>query len=602
MRTYYLLAILVLTLMASQSFAYTVHINALAVLQGAYTGVATPVYLNVTKGTGIVSVHAGNATVAQDTVQSINYAVDYAASYLGADKNAYNYNFTIVSGGSNISGPSAGLPFALLSIAALKHEQLPGGFVATGTVTQNGTVGEIGGISDKARAAAKAGARFLIVPYAPNDSFEYNLYYVSQQAYGIPLVEVGNVSQAIPYVFGNAAAMPLGFNITVDYNASQLNSTSAICPSCAAQDSNFTTLVNSTFDLLSSAISNINGTAFGSAKNQLMGQMDQYKEIGSRGYLYSASDLAFLDYPEAFLLDNYRAYNVTSAGAVINNIYDYCISATAPQLTTSNYEYVVSAEARYAWAMTDLEAAGEQLNSSQSSDQVFAALVTASRAYAWCSAVQVLYNTSSSMGGTPVAQSDQLQSYASSQIRQAMAKYGNQLYVNESQYSYNIGEYSAALYSLAYANTFYNTSASTNLRAQSNESGIYSMITSSLASANGVWPREFALQSYFYLQQASLAPNASAASADLSAAYSTAQLSFNIDSVDAKISGGLVPVNSTLAAPTPQLSQIEGELNLVYGVVIILIIVVIITLLILIVHIIGHRKEGNQPVRTRRAR
>ena len=93
MRVYGLVA-LILLLGSSVASAYTVHINALAVLVGAYQGTSTPIYLNVTPGTGIISVSAGNASVGADTVQSVHDAVAYAASFLGANESAYNFNFT----------------------------------------------------------------------------------------------------------------------------------------------------------------------------------------------------------------------------------------------------------------------------------------------------------------------------------------------------------------------------------------------------------------------------------------------------------------------------------------------------------------------------
>ena len=596
MRIYTLMG-LAFVLCIFQSFAYTTHIDALAVVSGTGEGVATPVYLNVTPGTGALSLHSGNSTVGSSTVQSMKYAIAYAASYLGLNRSAYNYNFTIVVNNSNISGPSAGLPFTLLAIAALEHRQLPSGIAATGTISPNGTVGEIGGVYDKARAASKDGSRLFLVPYAYNDSFEDAQYYMAQQAYGITVVEVANAVQAIPYVFGNKTPEPLSYNISANYNASMLNSTSAICPGCAANDSGFVPLVNDTFGVFSATTASINGTLFGGAKQQLYNQLSQYREIAAKGYLYSASNLAFLDYPEAFMLAHYNDSSVASAKPVINSIYNYCDSLNPPQLTYSNYEYVTSGEARYAWAMTALSQADEILNASQSSDDVFAALITASRAYAWCSAVAQLYNISAAIGGSPAAESPQLESVAASQISAARGRYGNQLYVNESEYSYGAGQYAAALYSLAYARTFYNTST----ESISNASSAYGLMKSAVNSANGAWPREFGLQAYFYLGEAGISSNSSIAAADISAAKSTAQLSLALDSVNSEIKDSLLPLNSTIqSGGSEQLYQLQSEVNTLYAVVIVLAMLVAIILAVLLVHMVGGHKQARQ--QGRRAR
>jgi PDZ domain-containing protein len=66
----------------------------------------------------------------------------------------------------DIGGPSAGLMFALAVVDKLTPGALTGGrFVAgTGTITQDGRVGPIGGIPFKMRAARDAGATAFLVP------------------------------------------------------------------------------------------------------------------------------------------------------------------------------------------------------------------------------------------------------------------------------------------------------------------------------------------------------------------------------------------------------------------------------------------------------
>ncbi|WP_232660356.1 YlbL family protein [Pseudonocardia sp. TRM90224] len=66
----------------------------------------------------------------------------------------------------DIGGPSAGLMFALAVVDKLTPGELTGGrFIAgTGTITQDGRVGPIGGIPFKMRAARDAGATEFLVP------------------------------------------------------------------------------------------------------------------------------------------------------------------------------------------------------------------------------------------------------------------------------------------------------------------------------------------------------------------------------------------------------------------------------------------------------
>ena len=66
----------------------------------------------------------------------------------------------------NIGGPSAGLAFTLGIVNALSGGHLTGGKVvaATGTIRPDGSVGDVGGVSQKTVAVARAGATLFLVP------------------------------------------------------------------------------------------------------------------------------------------------------------------------------------------------------------------------------------------------------------------------------------------------------------------------------------------------------------------------------------------------------------------------------------------------------
>lgn len=66
----------------------------------------------------------------------------------------------------SIGGPSAGLAFTLTIIDLLTEGELTGGgkVAVTGTISAGGSVGDVGGVAQKARAAEDAGAEVFIVP------------------------------------------------------------------------------------------------------------------------------------------------------------------------------------------------------------------------------------------------------------------------------------------------------------------------------------------------------------------------------------------------------------------------------------------------------
>lgn len=75
---------------------------------------------------------------------------------------------------NNVGGPSAGLAFALAIYDKLTPgELLRGRTVAlTGTIDENGRVGAIGGLHQKFAAAARSGARIMLIPFDNCDNIE----------------------------------------------------------------------------------------------------------------------------------------------------------------------------------------------------------------------------------------------------------------------------------------------------------------------------------------------------------------------------------------------------------------------------------------------
>jgi PDZ domain-containing protein len=92
-----------------------------------------------------------------------------------------------------IGGPSAGLMFTLGIIDKLKPEDLTGGKIiaGTGTITDEGEVGPIGGIPQKLVGAKKAGAQIFLVPIG-------NCAEALRNAVpGLPMAEVATVDDAL---------------------------------------------------------------------------------------------------------------------------------------------------------------------------------------------------------------------------------------------------------------------------------------------------------------------------------------------------------------------------------------------------------------------
>ena len=206
-------------------------IHAPAVILQYNKGTLTIISLNITKGNGSIMVSGPNVT-GNSTIFSANTAVAAASKYLKIDMNNYNFNYHIYNV-TNVSGPSAGTAMALLVISAYTHKPIPNNVTVTGTISYNGTVGEIGGVYDKINAAALNGITYAIVPYAQNGSFENMLYYITQQKFGVPLDQVSNLSQAANFIFNynepTIIAHKTVYNPFTYYNLTNLSNANISC-------------------------------------------------------------------------------------------------------------------------------------------------------------------------------------------------------------------------------------------------------------------------------------------------------------------------------------------------------------------------------------
>lgn len=185
-------------------------------------GVVIPLNVEVRPGTGKVLANIDNLLFWVDTQHSIQLARDIAANITGRSPKSFDVIYTLESNASIVGGPSAGAAFTIATIAALKNVTLNNSILITGTINEDGSIGEVGGIYEKAEAAKKAGAKVLLVP--PGQATEIKLipeercikkpgFIFCETTYkrkeinisekiGIDVKEVSNIYEAVKYFFG----------------------------------------------------------------------------------------------------------------------------------------------------------------------------------------------------------------------------------------------------------------------------------------------------------------------------------------------------------------------------------------------------------------
>ncbi len=195
-------------------------INLVAV-DSSGNGVAMPLTVQKRAGYGETLININNLVFWFDTQQSIQTARNVAYKIAGFDMDKINLVYIIDANATVVEGPSAGAALAIATIAALKDKPLKPGVMITGTVNSDGTIGQVGGILEKASAAKEIGANLFLVPKgqgtetllqpvescSTRDFFTYcttkyvqNTIDISEKA-GLPVKEVSTIEEAEKYFF-----------------------------------------------------------------------------------------------------------------------------------------------------------------------------------------------------------------------------------------------------------------------------------------------------------------------------------------------------------------------------------------------------------------
>ena len=175
-----------------------------------------------------VELRDGEGRVLVDTVPrigidiqtSVRTAVMVAEGLTGASLSGTDVILTITSDQESdvVDGPSAGAAITVALISAIRNETLAEGTYMTGTINSDGSIGPVGGIPEKALAAAEKGCERLYVPsgqsnivvYVPKvthplpgwsvRTYERKLMtlqdYLQEQGYTVAVEEVGEIEEA----------------------------------------------------------------------------------------------------------------------------------------------------------------------------------------------------------------------------------------------------------------------------------------------------------------------------------------------------------------------------------------------------------------------
>lgn len=123
------------------------------------------------KGRVLVDTTPLQGIYTQDSERS---AVKVANDITNFDFSNYDVIYNIVTMSANsVEGPSAGGVMALATIAAIQDKQLSPYFSMTGTINDDHSIGKVGGILAKVKAAADSGITLFLIPKGESIQYQY---------------------------------------------------------------------------------------------------------------------------------------------------------------------------------------------------------------------------------------------------------------------------------------------------------------------------------------------------------------------------------------------------------------------------------------------
>jgi len=182
-------------------------------------GVVTEILVELKPGSGKTLSDIENTFSFIDTQNSIRTAKEVAQNLTGIDLSQYDLIYTISTDASIVEGPSAGAAITIATIAALEGRELNPEVMITGKIFPDSTIGKVGQVLEKAKAAKQNSAKLFLVPKTgiPYQEYEYQkeiscetisgselceTHYVKkpmETVQGIEIIEVSTIKEALEY-------------------------------------------------------------------------------------------------------------------------------------------------------------------------------------------------------------------------------------------------------------------------------------------------------------------------------------------------------------------------------------------------------------------
>ncbi|RLE77806.1 MAG: hypothetical protein DRJ56_01505 [Thermoprotei archaeon] len=203
-----------------------IYVRSLGLFHEEVTGIVMRAYVKLVPGSGRVFIST-SPKIGIDLQRAAEVAYKVALAYAGVS-GSYDVMIVITANETVnvVDGPSAGGALAAIIAALLTNKTVKKDVVMTGTIEPDGRIGPVGGVYEKAIAAARYGAKLFLVPRGQSvvrvlkpevvkigpgfKLVKYKAVMVSleeelrRQGYDIKVREVGTLSEALSYFLQEA--------------------------------------------------------------------------------------------------------------------------------------------------------------------------------------------------------------------------------------------------------------------------------------------------------------------------------------------------------------------------------------------------------------
>jgi uncharacterized protein len=281
------------------------------------TALSATLDLHIEPGTGKVWSSVSGPLVGTATQSTEKIAVKVAKNYF-TDVEEYDYFFSIDSEASVVDGPSAGSAMALLVVGSLMDEKIPQNIGLTGTITNTGEVGPVGGVFEKSKEAAKDGIKLFLIPAGESkqvvklEDGVKNIYLpeYALDEWGMKVIETYTLDEVLKYAFANFEDIDVN-QTQQDEIPTYIPEKIEAAPSVQPMSALNTIFIAQTRTAITQAQNALNSTllddaglieALSRSLSESGKTADEAELLTQNGYHYSAGNFAFLARVNAYFV------------------------------------------------------------------------------------------------------------------------------------------------------------------------------------------------------------------------------------------------------------------------------------------------------------